>query len=91
VRFTFDPAKSVRNRAKHGIDFEEAQAIWLDADRLEIAARTIGEPRWQVIGRIGVHLWSAIVTYRHDEETRIISVRRARRTERAQYRGLGDQ
>jgi uncharacterized DUF497 family protein len=50
VRFTFDPAKSVRNRAKHGIDFEEAQAIWLDADRLEIAARTIGELRWQVIG-----------------------------------------
>jgi uncharacterized DUF497 family protein len=91
VRFTFDPAKSVRNQAKHGIDFVEAQAIWRDADRLEIAARTIGEPRWQVIGRIGVQLWSAIVTYRDDEETRIISVRRARRTERAQYRGRPDQ
>lgn len=35
--FDFDPAKSAANKAKHGIDFGEAQAriqMWL-ADQLE--------------------------------------------------------
>src|SRR5579864_1911925 len=29
-----DPTKSAANKAKHGIDFVEAQAIWNDPDRL---------------------------------------------------------
>jgi len=28
--FEFDPEKSAANLAKHGIDFEAAQALWLD-------------------------------------------------------------
>jgi uncharacterized DUF497 family protein len=28
VQFEFDPQKSGRNKAKHGIDFVEAQALW---------------------------------------------------------------
>jgi len=28
--FEYDPAKSQANRAKHGIDFDQAQALWLD-------------------------------------------------------------
>jgi len=36
VEFEFDPEKSVRNKAKHGIDFQEAQALWKDPDLLEI-------------------------------------------------------
>jgi uncharacterized DUF497 family protein len=27
MRFEFDPAKSAANKAKHGIDFDEAQAV----------------------------------------------------------------
>ncbi len=83
--FAFDPAKSAANKAKHGIDFVEAQELWADADRLEIPARSLDEPRYQVIGRIGRKLWSAFVTYRHDT-IRIISVRRARPEEEARYR-----
>ena len=82
--FEFDVAKSSTNRLKHGIDFFDAQALWHDPDRLEIAARSIDEPRWQVIGRIGDTLWSAFVTYRQGQ-VRIISVRRARTEERARY------
>jgi uncharacterized protein len=84
-RFEFDQVKSGANQAKHGIDFIAAQAIWADADRLEVPARSLQEPRLQVIGRIGDKIWSAFITYRH-ETIRIISVRRARPEEEERYR-----
>jgi uncharacterized DUF497 family protein len=83
--FEFDPAKSAANARKHGIDFVEAQALWEDPDRLEIAARSLDEPRYQVIGVIGAVTWSAFITYRNDT-IRIISARRARTEEEARYR-----
>jgi uncharacterized DUF497 family protein len=82
--FEFDREKSAANKEKHGIDFVEAQQIWTDADRLEIPARSLDEPRDQVIGRIGEKTWSAFITYRN-EKIRIISVRRARTDEEARY------
>jgi uncharacterized protein len=82
--FEFDPGKSAANKAKHGLDFIEAQAIWSDIDRLEIPARSLDEPRYQVIGRIDDKTWSAFITYR-DDRIRIISVRRARSDEEARY------
>jgi uncharacterized DUF497 family protein len=84
--FEFDPRKSAANRAKHGIDFVQAQEIWRDDGRLVVPARSLDEPRFQVIGRVGRNVWSAFVTYR-DENVRIISVRRARPEERARYFG----
>jgi len=86
MRFEFDPNKSASNKRKHGIDFIEAQALWNDPERLEGPARSLTEPRVQVIGRIQQTLWSAFVTYRHDETIRIISVRRARDIETRLYR-----
>ena len=82
--FEFDLEKSAANKAKHGVDFSEAQEIWTDTDRLEIPARSLDEPRSQVIGRIGEETWSAFITYRN-EKIRIISVRRARADEEARY------
>ena len=82
--FEFDPAKSVANRTKRGIDFVGAQALWSDPDRLEIPARSVDELRTQVIGRIGDVVWSAFVTFRGDR-IRIISVRKARDEEQAAY------
>jgi len=82
--FEFDSEKSAANKVKHGIDFVEAQEIWADRDRLEIPARSLDEPRFQVIGRIGDNTWSAFITYRN-ENIRIISVRRARSDEEARY------
>jgi uncharacterized DUF497 family protein len=54
----------------------EGQAIWTDRDRIEIPARSLDEPRHQVIGRIDERVWSAFVTYRN-KTIRLISVRRA--------------
>ena len=82
--FEFDSEKSAANKAKHGIDFVRAQEIWTDIDRLEIPTRSLDEPRYQVIGRIGDKTWSAFITYRN-EKIRIISVRRARADEEARY------
>ncbi len=84
MRFEFDPEKSEANKAKHGIDFVEAQVLWDDPDRLQVSARTEGEPRVMLIGRIGEKHWSAIFTIR-DELTRIISVRRSRAKEVEKY------
>jgi uncharacterized DUF497 family protein len=70
--FEFDPAKSVANREKHGIDFEEAQAVWADTRRLETPARTLGEARWALIGRIGTRHWTVVFT-RRDDRLRLIS------------------
>ena len=75
--FEFDPAKSKANLAKHGIDFEAAQALWLDDDAIEVDARSETEPRIAVIGRIDALHWIAFVTMR-GATIRIISVRRAR-------------
>lgn len=82
--FEFDPAKSEANKAKHGIDFHEAMALWEDERRVEISARTTDEPRFMVIGTIAGTFWSAVITYR-GETTRIVSVRRSRKEEVALY------
>jgi uncharacterized protein len=50
MHFEFDPAKSAANLEKHGIDFIGAQALWSDPDRLEILARSLDDPRFQVSG-----------------------------------------
>ena len=82
--FEYDADKSSENKRKHGIDFEEAQALWADFALLEIPARTNDEPRWMLIGKIEQKHWSAVVTRRGDN-VRLISVRRARAEEVAIY------
>lgn len=85
LRFVYDSAKSETNRRKHGIDFETAQLLWLDEDRIQVAARFVDEERSQVIGVIAGKHWAVVVTYR-SEMVRIISARRARREEVEEYK-----
>jgi uncharacterized DUF497 family protein len=84
MKFEYDYNKSIANKAKHGIDFEQAQALWDDPDVIEIPARVTGEPRFLVIGKIKGKFWSAVITYR-EPDIRIISVRRSRDEEVAIY------
>jgi Uncharacterized protein conserved in bacteria len=80
MQFEYDPIKSQSNKAKHGIDFEEAQALWDDGESLIIAVDRPGESRHVVIGfMMGIH-WTAVVTFR-GEAIRLISCRRARKEE----------
>lgn len=80
INFEFDENKSQANKIKHGIDFIEAQQLWLDTDIVEIQAKTSDEPRYLVIGKIAGKHWSAVITYRNNN-ARIISVRRSREAE----------
>ncbi|MCG6956112.1 MAG: BrnT family toxin [Gemmatimonadetes bacterium] len=84
--FEFDEAKSRMNAEKQGIDFEEAQALWLDPGLAEIPARSEDEARFLIIARHAGQHWAAVITCR-DEAVRIISVRRARPEEIAIYEG----
>jgi uncharacterized protein len=84
IKFEFDAAKSVANKIKHGVDFDEAQSLWLDPTLLEAPARTHDEPRFLAVGTINGKHWSAIFTRRGDK-TRLISVRRSRQEEIARY------
>ena len=86
MSFEFDSAKSARTKAdpNRGIDFAEAQTLWLDPNRVEIPLPFKAEPRVAVIGKIGRKLWTAVVTQR-GENIRIISVRRAHLKEEEIY------
>jgi uncharacterized DUF497 family protein len=87
MEFEYDPEKSDTNQQKHGIDFEEAQALWNDPNRLEIPAKVVDEPRFLVIGMIDGTHWSAVMTYRGNK-IRLISVRRSRKEEVAIYESV---
>lgn len=58
-----------RYKAKHGIDFVEAQTLWSDLDRIELPARPTNEPRFLIVGQIMQAVWTATVTYRHADAT----------------------
>ena len=73
-------------QSRFGIGFDTARGLWLDPDLLEVPARTEDEPRFLVVGRLGVKHWSAVITYR-GSSIRIISVRRSRIEEVKLYEG----
>jgi uncharacterized DUF497 family protein len=78
--FEYDENKSASNKLKHGIDFEEAQLLWLDWNRVEIPVPNDDEIRYLTIGEIHNKHWSAVITYRQSN-VRLISVRRSRTKE----------
>jgi len=84
MEFDFDPNKSDSNLKKHGIDFTEAQLIWLDERHLIVPARSSTEIRYAAIGLIEDKLWTCIFTLR-EGIIRIISARRSRDEEKEGY------
>jgi uncharacterized protein len=86
--FEFDPAKSAANKAKHGIDFDEAKVIWDDPLGFRLPAASLLEVRERLIGLAQGKLWAACFTLR-GRSARIISVRRARDNERTTYEERG--
>lgn len=89
MEFEYDPAKSAANLKKHGIDFEDVQAVWDDPDMAEVVVAHDPEMRYAVMGRAWGSLWTVIVTYRGEEgETvRVISARKATKKEADIYAG----
>ena len=84
MEFEFDPAKSASNKDKHGIDFVDAQQLWLDERRIVAPLVMETEERYIMVAKLQHKIWSMIFTYR-EGRIRIISVRRARDRERQHY------
>ena len=82
--FEFDEAKSESNKIKHGLDFEQGQAIWLDPDAVQVNSSFADEQRILRVGKICDKLWTVVFTLR-DDAVRLISVRRARPREARLY------
>ncbi len=85
MKFTYDLKKSQSNKEKHGVDFEEAQKIWVSGPVI-MPTKSVDEPRWVAIGSIDIRVYTAVFTMRGDT-VRIISCRPARTKEKEAYHG----
>ena len=89
--YSWDPAKSLANKRKHGISFAEAREHIFEGRNILATgvAYSKGEPRYALLGRFRKRFYVGIFTVT-DEGIRIISVRRARHAEekQAQEKGL---
>lgn len=84
MNFEFDEKKSLSNKKKHGISFEEAKLLWND-DAIVIPAKCVGkEERYTLVSKLDDKCYVAIFTVR-DDKYRIISVRRCRKNEERLY------
>ena len=84
LRFDFDPKKSASNKAKHSIDFVEAQVL-CKGRVIQIPANIVErEVRYANLGVIRGRHWTAIVTYRGNAR-RIISVYPSNERQASQY------
>ncbi len=87
----FDPRKAEANAAKHGVSFDDAVTVFLDANALDgqDLQHSEAEPRSLRLGLAadGCVLMVAYTLRRsgNAETIRIISARRASRRERAAY------
>ena len=89
IRFTWDTQKALDNRCKHGISFEEAATVFADENARfkHDPDHSQEEDRFIFIGFSSkLRLLVVVHAYRHAEnEIRIISARKATKTERKQY------
>lgn len=86
VESEWDDAKRRTNLRKHGVDFVDAAAVFDDPFGVDIEERSMdyGEMRRKVIGYAGGQLLA--VTYApRKEKLRLISARKASRSERRIY------
>lgn len=94
IRFEWDPAKAATNRRKHGISFEEASTAFADEQAIVIDdPESVAEERFVLLGLsatprllVVIHCLRAVGSV-----IRLISARKATRSERAQYDARGDR
>ena len=80
MKYEYDENKSLSNKQKHGIDFEEAKLLWNDDRMIEIETSYEDETRFINIGKIDTKFYTTVTTCRKDK-IRIISARRSRKKE----------
>ena len=89
IQIQWDPAKETENRRKHGVSFQEAEAVFSDehALLLDDPEHSNEEDRFILMG-LSTRLRVLVVVHALEESKsiiRIISARKANRRERAVY------
>ena len=93
-QFEWDAAKAAKNLRDHGVSFDEASTVFGDPMSISMADpdHSDGEERYLVLG---MSIRRRLLVVSHAERrprTRLISARRATRSERRQYEeGTGRQ
>jgi uncharacterized DUF497 family protein len=85
--FEWDEAKRFTNIRKHGLDFKHGRRLFDGRPVLITVVDYPGEVRLSAIGELDDEMVTAFWTIRGDK-IRLISMRRASRAERRQYRQL---
>jgi len=91
IEFDWDPSKALLNMKKHGVSFEEAQTVFFD----DFAVQFFDEPHSGTEDRflmLGLSSFSRLLIVCHCEPgsgglIRIISARKATKTEKTFYQG----
>jgi len=85
MEFEWDEEKRRANLEKHGIDFEDAIAIW-EADVVTVPSPQVqhGETRFLAYGSLDGRVICVVFTHRN-RRLRIISARKVRDYERKSY------
>jgi uncharacterized protein len=92
MRFEWDPAKDRANRIKHGVSFSEAAELLasdLDCAVLFDEAHSDEEDRFLYVGPTRRGLLVVACTEPEEGVLRIVSARRATRSERERFRRYG--
>ena len=92
IEFEWDEAKAASNLKKHGISFEEARSVFFDELAIQFFDNTysqLGEDRFLLLGTSNEEklLLVCHCERKHGETIRIISARKATKTERIYYQG----
>ena len=88
LRFEWNSRKSTANKRKHGVSFEEAQTVFYDERAILIEDEDSDEEDRFVLLGISAALRMLVVYHCYQERDsmiRIISARKANRTERKDY------
>jgi uncharacterized DUF497 family protein len=89
MEFTWDKEKAAGNQRKHGVSFEEAQTVFMDYNALRIydPDHSESEDRFILLGfSSALRMLVVCHCYRENEERiRIISARKATKTESTTY------
>ena len=91
IKFEWDPRKDSANQRKHGVSFEEAQSVFFDENAVQFYDELHSEQEDRFI-MLGLSIRSRILVVCHCEREsgnviRIISARKATRSERKYYGG----
>jgi uncharacterized protein len=87
LQFEWDSTKAEANKVKHGVSFEEAITVFADplARIFEDPQHSETERREIIIGRSAKQNLILVSFVEEDDRVRLISARKATRTERKEY------